>query len=236
MNYDEAALQRVREDRLLLAALDEWLYEEMEPHLGQRILEIGCGLGNFARHLTDRALYVGLEIDDDSICRFRADFAGYANVRALALDIGTPAYAGLADYDFDTVFSLNVFEHIKDDARALRHAAAVLRPGGRLLLVVPAHGWLYGALDRSIGHHRRYDKVMAARLFEQASIAPVQMKYMNPLGALGWFVNGRLRAQATPPSGQLRLFDRLVPALKKIEKRVPMPFGISLLAVGRKAG
>ena len=52
MEYSEAALQKVREDRLLIDAVDQWLYEEITPHLGHRVLEIGCGLGNFAHHMT----------------------------------------------------------------------------------------------------------------------------------------------------------------------------------------
>lgn len=63
MQYSETALQKVREDRLLIDAVDQWLYEEITPFVGQRILEIGCGFGNFARHLTDRQLYGHRDLD-----------------------------------------------------------------------------------------------------------------------------------------------------------------------------
>lgn len=234
MNYSKEALQKVREDRLILSALDEWLYDEIEPHLGRRILEIGCGLGNFAQHLVDRELYVGTETEESSVAHMRSRFADRPDMHSLVADVTTDDFLSLCKYDFDTVFSLNVFEHIADDAIAVRHAAQLLSPGGKLVLVVPSHRWLYGSLDRAIGHYRRYDKGMMGRLMTQAGLQPIVAKYMNPLGALGWFVNGRVRTQITPPSGQLRVFNALVPALKAIERAVPMPFGISLLAVARR--
>lgn len=234
MDYSETALQKVREDRLLINAVDEWLYEEIAPHLGQRIVEIGCGLGNFARHLTDRELYLGTETSAESIAHVQDLFANHPNMRFIVADATAPAFTDFASEAIDTVFSLNVFEHIERDADALRNAAQVLQPGGNLILVVPAHMALYGNIDRAIGHYRRYDKQMMAGLFQQTGLALVTQKYINALGALGWWANSRLRRQDTPPSGQLRLFNRIVPALKRIERAMPPPFGISLLTVGRK--
>lgn len=235
MEYSETALQKVREDRLLINAVDEWLYEEIAPHLGQRIVEIGCGLGNFARHLTDREFYLGAETSADSIAYVQQVFAGHPNMHFAVADVTAPQFADFAAHRIDTIFSLNVFEHIENDQLAVRNAAHILPPGGRLILVVPAHMVLYGSIDRAIGHYRRYDKRRMAGLFRQAGLDLAAQKYINALGGLGWWINGRLRRQETPPSGQLRLFNRVVPILKRLERAVPPPFGISLLAVGRKA-
>lgn len=234
MEYSEVALQKVREDRLIINAVDQWLYEEIAPYLGRRIIEIGCGLGNFARHLTDCELYLGTDTSAESIAHVQQVFAGYPNMRFAVADATTTAFTHFASQAIDTVFSLNVFEHIEDDAAAVRNAASVLQPGGHLILVVPAHMVLYGSIDRAIGHYRRYDKRMMAGLFQQADLTLVTQKYINALGALGWWANSRLRRQETPPSGQLRLFNRIVPILKQIERSVPPPFGISVLTVGRK--
>ncbi len=234
MDYSETALQKVREDRLLIDAVDQWLYEEIAPFLGQRILEIGCGLGNFARHLTDRDLYLGTETSLESIDHVSRAFAGYGNMLFAVADATAPGFAGFGRLGVDTVFSLNVFEHIEDHEAALRNAACVLQPGGRLILVVPAHMALYGSIDRAIGHYRRYDKKMAAGLFQQAGLTLVAQKYLNALGALGWWANSRLRREDTPPSGQLRLFNVVAPVVKAVERTVPMPFGISLLTVGQR--
>ena len=234
MQFGEAALQRVREDRLLIDQLDRWLYDEISPFLGQRVLEIGCGLGNFARHFTGRSLYIGADPSAESIAAIRETYRGYANMQAHVADATSPDFLEYGRYHLDTVFSLNVFEHIADDETAARNAAQVLQPGGVLVLVVPAHAWLYGSMDRAIGHHRRYTRTSASALFRQAALVPVTLKYTNAFGALGWFFNGRIRRQTTPPAGQLRLFNRLVPWLSRLERLVPPPFGISLIAVGRK--
>lgn len=234
MEYSETALQKVREDRLLIDAVDEWLYEEIRPYLGQRIIEIGCGLGNFARHLTDRKFYLGTETSAESIDHVRGVFAGHPNMHFVVADATAADFADFAGHTIDTVFSLNVFEHIEDHEAALRNAAGLLQPGGHLILVVPAHMALYGSIDRAIGHYRRYDKHVMSDLFRQANLMAVSLKYINALGALGWWANGRLHRRATPPASQLRIFNRVAPIIKDIERIVPAPFGISLLAVAKR--
>jgi SAM-dependent methyltransferase len=234
LDYSEKALQKVREDRLLIDRVDLWLYEEILPHLGNRLLEIGCGMGNFARHLTDREFYLGTDISAASVAHVQTTYQDYANVKALVIDVVDAAFLELSSYRFDTVFSLNVLEHVRDEARALRHAFHVLQPGGRLILVVPAHDWLYGTMDRSIGHYRRYDKDRMGRLLRTTGFVPLEQKYINALGALGWLVGGRVFRRVTPPSNQLRFFNHLVPILRAFERVIPMSFGISLMAVAVK--
>ena len=234
LEYSEVALPRVREDRLLIDQVDLWLYEEIAPYLGQRILEIGCGLGNFARHLMDRELYIGTDTSPESIAQVTETYSSYSNMDFYVADATSNRFAHFARYNLDTVFSLNVFEHIQDDLLALRNAKRVLQPGGRLILVVPAHDWLYGTIDRAIGHHRRYSKQRMAGAFHEVGLTCVIQRYINALGALGWFVNGRVLKQEVPPSKQLRLFNTLVPMLKRFERAVNVPFGISLMAVARK--
>lgn len=234
MEYSEVALQKVREDRLLIDAVDRWLYEEIQPYLGQRILEIGCGLGNFAAHLLDRALYVGIETSPESVAAMRDQYAAQPQMHFFVADATAPDFPQYARYQVDTIFSLNVFEHIEDDQAAFNHAAAILQPGGHFVLVVPAHAWLYGTIDKAIGHYRRYDQQMMRERMAQAGLRLVKQKYLNSVGALGWFINGRIRRQETPPAGQLRLFNYLVPFIKGFERIAPVPMGISLLAVAVK--
>jgi SAM-dependent methyltransferase len=234
MNYSENALQKVREDRLLINTVDEWLYEEIEPYLGKRIIEIGCGWGNFARHLTDREFYLGTEISTESVKHVSDVFTDHSNMRFAVADAASPEFLNFSDDNIDTIFSLNVFEHIEDHEAALSNAAKILQTNGHLILVVPAHMSLYGTLDRVIGHYRRYDKQMLAGLIQNAGLELITQKYINALGALGWWVNGRLLRQETPPSGQLRLLNHIVPVVKQFERIIPVPFGISLLAVARR--
>ncbi len=234
MEFDESALHKVREDRLLIDEVDQWLFEEIETFLGQRILEIGCGLGNFARHLSRRELYVGTDTSDESIHLVQNRFATTPNMSFEVSDVTDHEFLQFASINFDTVFSLNAFEHIEDHGAAFKNVRQVLQPGGRFILVVPAHSWLYGSIDKAIGHYRRYDKASMRKLFSAYGFECLSLKYLNALGALGWFLNGRVLREKTPPSNQLQLFNKLVPYLKAVERVAPVPFGISVLAVGRK--
>ena len=234
MEYSETALQKVREDRLLIDQVDDWLYEEIAPFLGWRILEIGCGSGNFARHMTHRELYIGIDIAADSVAQVERTYANQPNMQVFVADVTNEAFLEFAQYDIDTIFSLNVYEHIEDDVRALRHVHSVLQPGGRLILVVPAHDWLYGTIDRAIGHYRRYSKKSTVNVITDVGFKMIEQKYINAVGAIGWFVSGRILRNETPPADQLRLFNRVVPVLKRVEQSVAMPFGISLLSVAEK--
>jgi SAM-dependent methyltransferase len=234
MDYSEEALQKVREDRLLIDEVDRWLFDEISPYIGQRVLEVGCGLGNFARFLEDRKLYVGTDVNVRSVEYVQKLFSENPNVLAIQADVIAESFLDLKRFKVDTVFSLNVFEHIADDLLATQNSMQILKPNGTLILVVPAHEWLYGSIDRTIGHYRRYDKTMINELCNQAGLELLTIKHINALGAVGWYANGRIRKQNTPPARQLRLINRIVPYLKRIEQIVPMPFGISMLAVARK--
>lgn len=233
MKYDKAALQEVRETRLLINEYDSWLIEELRPFLGQRVLEVGCGLGNLLQHFTDRELAVGIEPESETVAEVKNKFINNKNLAVYQYSITDPAVLALQDMHFDSAVSLNVFEHIEDDELAIQHTAQLLNPGGLFVLIVPAHQWLYGAMDSSIGHYRRYTKAMAQQKLEQAGFQILQQKYLNMVGALGWFVNGRLLQRTVPPSGQLRMFNKIVPMIKTVEKVFSPPFGISLMTVGK---
>lgn len=234
MDYDERDLQAVREGRLLIDRYDAWLFEEFQPYLGQRVLEVGCGLGNLMRHLTDRQLLVGIEPSAESVAAVRRQFAAYPQVEAHELSITDPAVLALEPRHFDCAISLNVFEHIEADDLALRHTWQLLQPGGRLILIVPAHDWLYGRMDAAIGHYRRYTKALLADKLQAAGFSILRQQYLNMVGALGWLANGRVLRRRVPPTGQLQLFNRLVPGIRAFEKRFGAPFGITVMCIAQK--
>jgi len=229
-----AALREVRERRLLLNRCDAWLFEEMSPFIGQRVLEVGCGYGNLAVHLLSRELVVGIDVSEDSIAVFRQRFANYGHVRAYVYDITDPQVLELAQIGFDTAIALNVMEHIGAEEKALHHIRALLVPGGRFVAVVPALPGVYGTMDQAIGHHRRYTARMLRERLVRAGFSLLRLHYYNLPGILGWWLNGRLLRRTVPPAGQLRLFDRLVPLIRAVERRVPMPVGLSLMAVAQR--
>lgn len=234
MRYDVDTLQTVRETRLLIDEYDSWLIEELKPFLGQRILEVGCGLGNMLMHMIDREFVVGLDVSSETVLEANRKFLEYKNISIYKYSITDPSVLNLKEFSFDSVFSLNVFEHIEDDELAMRHTALLLKPNGYFILIVPAHQWLFGTMDSSIGHYRRYNKTLTRAKLKRAGYRIVEQKYVNIIGALGWFVNGRLLGQKVPPSGQLRMFNKIVPILKMMEHVFPPPFGLSLITVAQR--
>lgn len=234
MQYDEAALQEVRETRLLIDKCDAWLFKSIEPFLGSRVLEIGCGLGNLMKHLLDRDMVVGVDIDQGSVDYVLHNYGAKANMEAYKYDASDPAILSLKSGKFDTVVSLNVFEHIEDDLKAINHARELLVPGGQFVLIVPAHMFLYGTMDSSIGHYRRYDVKSMSEKLNAVGLQPLEQRYLNPLGAMGWLVNGRILRRKVPPVGQLKIFNRIMPFVIMAERLIDSPVGLSLMSVSKR--
>lgn len=231
MEYDENAMQTVRETRFLIDEYDKWLFNECEPFLGQRILEIGCGLGNQIRYLLDRELVIGLDNCDDTVSEVQQVFIDFPNIQFTCLNITDPEVITLETLDIDTIISFNCLEHIEDDELAIQNCAKILQPDGKLVLILPAHEWLYGSMDRSIGHYRRYNKEILSKKLEQNGFNVIQQKYVNLMGALGWYLNGRVLGRKVPPSSQLRLANKIFPITRKFEDMMEPPIGVSLLTI-----
>lgn len=216
-----------------------WTFEWIEPYVRGRVLDIGGGTGNHLQYLRDREV-VSIDLSADAVVDLRKDFRDAPSFRFEAGDItSAETVDALGRGSFDTVLSCNVFEHIADDAAAFENARDLLKPGGLLVLVLPAHRLLFGGMDRMAGHHRRYDRALAESRLRDARFLVHRLRYVNALGAVGWFVNNRILSHddlsSTAVNTQIGLFDRvLVPALRRIEGDRSLPFGQSLICVGQK--
>lgn len=231
---EDNALQYVREARLIIDLYDEWLLEKCSPYIGQKIIDIGCGWGNILNHLLNYELAVGIDDSLPCILELKDRFKDYPNIAIYKFDITDPQIQSLATYKFDTAISINVFEHIEHDELAMQNVFNLLSEAGKFLLVVPAHEILYGSMDRSIGHFRRYSKDVALEKLERAGFKVVHQKYFNMVGAIGWLVSGRFLKRQVPPKGQLRIVNHLIPFIRSMESKINVPFGITLLSVGEK--
>lgn len=231
---DDSALQQVREDRFLIDAYDAWLLEEISPYLGKRILEIGCGLGNLIRYLKDKEFVLGIDTSLESIVNLRSQYKGSPNLSFEHADITESKILQYDKYRFDTVVSLNTLEHISNDELALKHSLRLLLPKGYLILIVPAHQWLYGTMDASIGHYRRYSKKDLLSKLTALGFKVKMQKYINAAGAVGWFINGRIIRQRVPPQNQLKIMNLVVPSLKRLERSINMPIGISIITIAER--
>jgi SAM-dependent methyltransferase len=218
-------------DRMARAdGYNAWLLDRARPLLGQSVLDAGAGIGTFTSLLADEGRsVVALESDPDYAERLRSRFGNAPNVTVVE---GDATNADL-EVTFDSIVCFNVLEHIVEDTVALDRFRAALRPGGRLLLLVPAHPALFGTIDRVVGHERRYTVSGLRRVLEQAALVPELVRYVNPVGAVGWFVASRLARTEAVPSGPLRLYDRFVPFLRLLD-RARLPFGLSVWAVARR--
>ena len=216
-----------------LERYNNWILEKIAPWTGNRVLEVGSGIGNISRFFLDCEELCLTDVQEDYLRTLRERFADRANVTVARYNLEESPEA-LRGREFDTILALNVLEHIEKDTPALREMASLLAPGGRLILQLPAHTLLYGSLDIHLDHFRRYTAADIRRKFASAGLETERLVRFNMFGALGWLLCSRVLRKKILPQGQLGLFNRLTPLFMAIERVVPAPFGLSLLAVGRK--
>ena len=213
-----------------------WIRSMFGGRLRGRVVEVGAGRGNFSdRLLALDAIDELLLIEPDAQLyqevteRFEGEgrvttFEGYFGDH----DLGGPV---------DAIVLVNVLEHIEDDAALVRTALHALRPGGSLLLFVPAGPRLFGSLDRAFDHFRRYERRQLAELLADGGLEVDTAHYVNAPGALIWFLAGRVFRQRTIRLAQMKLYDRLaIPVISRLETILRPPRGQSLMAIAVKPG
>lgn len=207
-----------------------WIFELVEPHLGGEVLEVGAGHGTFTGLISDRSTRVAAtDVSERCVGILRSRFND--DPRVTVLQGGAPEAVGLPL--FDSAVMINVLEHIEDDDRALKDLSATLKPGGRVVLWVPAFSLLYSDFDRKIGHYRRYRKAQLAKQLGDAGFEVTENRYVNVVGALAWLIVARMLGRAPTGGWSVKIYDSLfVPVLKRVERRWVMPFGQSIFAVG----
>jgi SAM-dependent methyltransferase len=208
-----------------------WLTDLAEPYLGDSPLELGSGLGDYAttwaaqpgRHVTVT------DADPSRDAHLRRRFAGDPRVQVRTLDISAP-YQG----NHSCLVAMNVLEHIEDHVAALRSAHTLLRPGGFVVMFVPAFELAMSRFDRQVGHVRRYTIGSLREAYRQADLEVGRIHYVNAPGLLAWVAGMRL-LRMTPQDGPtVRLWDKVaVPVARAVEQRMRPPFGQSVFAVGR---
>ncbi len=211
-----------------------WIFEQVAPHLGDEVLEIGAGHGTFTGLLSAQSARVAAtDVSERCVGILSSRFADDPRVVVLK---GTTADAAALP-PFDSAVLINVLEHIADDDAALRDLSAALKPGGRIILWVPAFAFLYSDFDRKIGHYRRYRKAGLAAKLSRAGYDVTEIRYMNSAGALAWLVVARLLRRAPTGGTAVKIYDSyFVPVLKRVERRWGVPFGQSVFAVATRRG
>ena len=211
---------------------NRWLGELIRPHLGKDVLEIGSGIGNMARFLAGPGRLTVSDRSDIYLTELGRAFGRREDVKVRRLDITGNSYPQGELYD--TVVCLNVLEHIEDDVEALRNMRALLRPGGKAILLVPANPRLYCAIDAGVGHFRRYRLEELTGRMKEAGFRITLARHHNPIGALGWWFSGKVLRKKSLTGGEMRGFNLLMP-LVRLQDRFQTRVALSVLAVGEKA-
>ena len=219
--------------RSRLRRYNAWVWARLQPFVGQRVLEAGAGHGAMTRFLYGRELTVAGDRETAYVDRLRNSFRRRPGITIEHVDLESDASLSLAHYAFDTVTLINVLEHAEDDVAMLRRAAQLLVPGGRVVVYAPAGQSLYGPMDRGVDHLRRYEREELVAKLQQAGFEVEHVSFHNRMARLAWRINSKVLRRKALPSGQSRIFDRLVPLLRTLEGENP-PAGLSIIAVGRK--
>lgn len=210
-----------------------WIADRLKAYIKSPALEIGAGTGNISSSFTSLKSLVLTDIDTTLVKQLRSKFSGKKNVAVETLNIESSL--GKVNNLFQTVYSVNVLEHIRDDRKALDNMNKMLKKGGRIVLLVPAKKWAFTKLDKSLGHFRRYEKKELREKIENSGFEIESIEFFNILGLLSWMVRDRVsRNHLHLNKGHVKVFDTIVPFLRRIEPKRGLPAGISLIVVARK--
>jgi glycosyltransferase involved in cell wall biosynthesis len=213
---------------------NQWMAETIQPYLGERIMEIGAGIGNLTRFLVPRKKrYVMTDIDPEHLARLAGRFQHRPSVEVRYTDLGKPECFEEFDSQMDSVVCLNVLEHVKDDMAGLRNIGSVLQPGGRAIILVPQGQEIYGAMDEALGHYRRYSEAELRDKMERSGLHVENVIMFNRISRPPWYISGRIFKRKTLSPFQMRLFDRFVWLWRRLDSWLPWP-SVSLIAVGTK--
>jgi SAM-dependent methyltransferase len=203
----------------------------MQPYLRGSILEVGAGLGANTRD------FANLDFDRWTCLEPDAKLLEQIHAGIAPLDRHEVILGNLDRVDrarrFDVILYIDVLEHIEDDSGELRDAASRLQPGGVLIVLAPAHSWLFTPFDRAIGHYRRYNKESLERA-APAGLRCERLVYLDCAGLLASLGNRLVLDRSMPSAAQIRIWDRLlVPCSRVLDPFLAGTLGKSILGVWR---
>ncbi|MEV0728478.1 MULTISPECIES: class I SAM-dependent methyltransferase [Polymorphospora] len=207
-----------------------WFVNLAIPHLGDNPIEIGSGLGDYAlewaKHF-DR--FTATEADPDRLVLLKERMSAVPNVEVRQMLLPHSEHG-----DYSAAVSYNVLEHIEDHVEALQSMRDLVRPGGKIVLIVPAFPFAMSPVDIATGHVRRYTKKTMRAALEDAGLTVEKLHYANALGLIGYYMATSV-FKLTPKEGPMvKVYDTLVlPTTKAAESLVRPPFGQSVFAVAR---
>jgi glycosyltransferase involved in cell wall biosynthesis len=210
-----------------------WMAETIRPWIGNRVLEIGAGMGNLTRRLLPRMEYTATDIDPFYLTYLANTLGSSRRVRVARVNAEVAEDIAALGGRFDTVVCLNVLEHLQNDVQSLRNIHAALEPDGRACILVPQHPSLFGSLDRAVGHHRRYTREDLRQKLAAAGFTVEALFAFNRISRPAWWWNGKVLKREQLGRLQLKLFDSSLWLWRRLDRFLPWD-GTSLIAVVRK--
>jgi SAM-dependent methyltransferase len=235
MDYKEFDFEGEKTLKAIAAAdkFNEWMYSSIKNYCNGRILEIGSGIGNISKYFIS-------DSSDIVLSDIRIQYRNYLNSLSgsptvIELDLVNSEFdSQYKDYfcSFDTIIALNVIEHIENDKIGLLNIQKLLKPGGNIIILAPAFKFLYNNFDRELCHFRRYTLRSLHDIMPPNSFL-IKKKYFNFIGIFGWFLVGSIFQAKTIPQSNMKLYNKLVPIFKIIDKVVRNKCGLSCVIVVR---
>lgn len=210
-----------------------WMGDALRPHIGDKVLEIGAGIGTLTSQFIPREKYVASDVNPHYLRYLNSYAIGKPYLKIRRVDVTCDEHFEGLEGQFDTVVIVNVLEHVADEHKALKHLYDALEPGGRVVVLVPQHEWLYGTLDEALDHRERYTEAHLRESLQGAGFEIGEIFDFNRFSVPGWWLNGRVLKKKTFSRVQLKVLDTLMPAFKRIDRALPWK-GQSVIGVGVK--
>jgi SAM-dependent methyltransferase len=209
---------------------------QLRPFIRGRVLEVGAGLGSTTKVLYQDAVdsWMCLEPDAKLVDRLRAEIAADSLLGSRAIQVTTGTMNDVpAGALFDTILYIDVLEHIENDRAEMLAAMQHLSPQGHLIVLSPAHNWLFSPFDRAIGHFRRYTRAtLRAAAPEQLEL--VRLRYLDGVGLLASLANRLVLRSGDPTKSQIRFWDScMVPLSRVVDPLLGYRVGKSIIGVWR---
>ncbi len=209
---------------------NRWTLNKFKKFLKGDILEVGCGIGNFTKTLSQYGRVTAIDIDDYLIKEAKKN--GDVKIQTGYGDIEKRKYF-FNNKKFDTIVCVNVLEHINDDVIALRNINKLLKKNGTLILLVPIYTFLFGEIDRTVHHYRRYNPKFISKKMELLGYRIISSRKLNFVGAIGWFISGKIFKNKQVTENKIKLFNLISPLLY-LENLIEPIIGTSILIIAKK--
>ncbi len=209
---------------------NKWTFDKFKDYVRGDILEVGCGIGNFTLTLSKYGKITAIDIDQSLVENLKKDKS--YSINAGYGDIEKNDYF-FQKKTFDTIICLNVLEHVQNDTKALGNMFKLLKKGGYLILLVPLYNFLFGEIDKSIGHFRRYNPKELVKRVQDLGYDIVSYRKLNLIGLIGWFITGKILKNKQITGYKIKLFNLVSPVLY-LENLIEPPIGTSILIVAKR--